>query len=219
MVDDTTGHQSSISDLVFLIVLCITIHYYDQSQTNSTIKKKMKGLSYYIQGKLYISLTNKCNSASVLACRGPSFPFAKTFALLPSSFEPKPLEIFAEVDNAFLDGKISVSSMESDEVTFAGYGEPLLRLEALLESCSLIKEKYHGVPLRLKTNGLISGSCSEVAQRLMSAGIDQVSISLNADNPKLYSEIMQPSDGLSFANVCNFVAACSEAGNYILMLN
>jgi MoaA/NifB/PqqE/SkfB family radical SAM enzyme len=45
--------------------------------------------------------------------------------------------------------------MESEEITFAGMGEPLLRLNTLSNAAILIKDKRHGVPLRVKTNGLI----------------------------------------------------------------
>ena len=125
----------------------------------------MKGISYWLRNKLYISLTNECNSLSPIALRGPSFimPPSSGFVPLIENKEPTPLEIAAVVDDAFENDKIFVSSMESDEITFAGVGEPLLRYNVLLDSANLIKTKRHGVPLRLKTNGLInSNECVKV---------------------------------------------------------
>jgi len=116
----------------------------------------MKGLTYWLRNKMYVALTNECNSLSPLALRGPSFVMPPESKFQSLEREPTPVEIFAAVEKAFDDGKINVSSMNSDEVTFAGIGEPLLRLDALVESSKLIKLKRHGLPLRLKTNGLVS---------------------------------------------------------------
>lgn len=175
-----------------------------------------KGLSYWIGNKLYLALTNECNSVTKLAARGPNFPWAKTFEPLSHGYEPSAQEVFAAVDSAFKDGKIAVGSMESDEISIAGLGEPLLRLETLLRATELIKEKYHGVPLRLKTNGLIpSIKSASIVKSLKDAGIDQLSVTLMTDNPKKFDEIMKP-QGASFSDVCAFIIACSEAGTHII---
>jgi TatD family-associated radical SAM protein len=171
-----------------------------------------KGLSYWIGSKLYLALTNECNSVTKLAARGPNFPWAKTFEPLSRGYEPSAQEVFDAVDSAFKNGKIAVGSMESDEISIAGLGEPLLRLDTLLRATELIKEKYHGVPLRLKTNGLIpSVKSAAIVKSLKNAGIDQMSVTLMTDNPKQFDEIMAP-QGASFSDVCAFIIACSEAG-------
>jgi hypothetical protein len=43
--------------------------------------------------------------------------------------------------------------MESDPVTFAGYGDPLLRLSAVEAAAKAIKHRRHGAQLRVMTNG------------------------------------------------------------------
>jgi molybdenum cofactor biosynthesis enzyme MoaA len=117
----------------------------------------MKGVSYFLQKKLYISLTNECNSVSRFALRGPSFvlPTSAKFIPLPHGFEPTGDDIFNIVNDAFEEGKIGVDSMDSDEITFAGLGEPLLRWKVLTDAASMITEKRHGAQLRVETNGLI----------------------------------------------------------------
>ena len=45
--------------------------------------------------------------------------------------ENGPELIFEEVHRAFNDGKINTGSMESESITFAGYGEPLLSISKL----------------------------------------------------------------------------------------
>lgn len=121
------------------------------------------GLSYWIRNKLYISLTNECISLSPISLRGPSFIMPSDSLFKPLFREPTAHEVVEEIENAFNSGKINITSMDSDEITFAGLGEPLLRLDTLADAAKLIKQKRHGVPLRLKTNGLVhSKFCDKV---------------------------------------------------------
>lgn len=115
----------------------------------------MRGLTYVLRNKLYIALTNQCISASPLQLRGPSFQLPASANFHPLEVEPTSGDVFQAVDNAFEDGLIEVSSMGSDEVTFAGIGEPLLRLDTMCQASEQILEHRHGAQLRVKTNGLI----------------------------------------------------------------
>jgi hypothetical protein len=124
-----------------------------------------KKISYWLRGQLYISVTSKVNSLSLVQIRGPNFvlPACSGFQMLPDDYEPTSEEIFNEVDYAVETGKVKVDSMSADPVTFAGYGEPLLRREIVIDAAKLIKESRHGLPLRLKTNGLVpADQCEEV---------------------------------------------------------
>ena len=124
----------------------------------------MRGLTYVLKNKLYISLTNKCISASPIDLRGPSFvlPQSSKFHRLES--EPTHQDVFTAVDDAFTQGLIGVTSMDSDEITFAGIGEPLLKLDVLTKAAELILEQRHGAQLRVKTSGLIiSKDCGRVS--------------------------------------------------------
>mmetsp|Transcript_15879 Transcript_15879/g.23913 ORF Transcript_15879/g.23913 Transcript_15879/m.23913 type:complete len:218 (+) Transcript_15879:71-724(+) len=179
----------------------------------------IRGLTYWLRGNLYVSVTNRVNSLSPVVLRGPSFtmPSESGFCKLSyendTDFEPTSDMIFDAVDQAFEAGKIAVSSMDSEQVTFAGYGEPLLRAEVICDAATMIKDKRHGVPLRIKTNGLVSSSdASDLALRLRDSGIDKMCISLNSDNPKQHQEIMKPTTDAKFGDVCSFVIACVEAG-------
>lgn len=42
-----------------------------------------------------------------------------------------------------------------------------------------------------------------------------ISIALQCDNPKQYTEIMKPQGGTGFTDVCSFIVACVEAGKVI----
>ena len=121
--------------------------------------------------------------------------------------------LLAAVDEAFDQGRITVLDMDSAPITFAGYGEPLLRPEVIYDTAQSIKEGRHGVPLRLETNGLVSLTQSlDVASRLKDSGIDHISIGLHAENPSQYQKLVQPLDKKGFGEVCSFVMACVEAG-------
>ena len=131
----------------------------------------MKGLKYIIQKKVYISLTNECNSVSLLHLKGPKFfmPVSANFTPLPHGYEPTSKEIFDVIDGSFERGEVKVDSMESDVVTYSGIGEPLLRLGVLTDSASMITENRHGAQLRVMTNGLIpSKNCSNVRLLILS---------------------------------------------------
>ena len=57
------------------------------------------------------------------------------------------------VEDALERGFIKQDRMESDPITFAGYGDPLLRLSAVEAAAKAIKHRRHGAQLRLMTNG------------------------------------------------------------------
>ena len=59
------------------------------------------------------------------------------------------------MDYAFASRRIRVDSMESDYVTFAGPGEPLLELAAITEACEVVRAQRHGQRFRVITSGLV----------------------------------------------------------------
>mmetsp|Transcript_30092 Transcript_30092/g.50321 ORF Transcript_30092/g.50321 Transcript_30092/m.50321 type:complete len:219 (-) Transcript_30092:110-766(-) len=175
----------------------------------------MRGVRYIVRNKLYLAVTNECNSVSPIALRGPSFqmPESSKFAPLMDDYEPRAADLFKVVDDAFEDGTVSVDSMESDAISIAGLGEPLLRLPVITDAARMIKEKRHGAQLRVKTNGLVlSKDAAFVADSLKTSGVSCISISLTSDNPKQYNEIMKPLGPATFRDTCAFVIACVEAG-------
>lgn len=175
----------------------------------------IKGMTYWLRSKLYVALTNENVSIPSIILRGPSFqmPESAQFQLLEKDREPTAKEIFEAVDDAFDKELVIQNSMESDDVSFAGYGDPLLRLDVLTEAAKMIKEKRHGASLRVRTNGLISSKSSpEVAALLKSSGIDKMSISLLADSPGAFQKVLAPTNNLGFQDVCAFIIACNEAG-------
>ena len=70
-----------------------------------------------------------------------------------------------------------------DEAVFCGFGEPTERLDVLLEVAQWIKQHY-GRPLKIRVNtnghGYVLNRGRDVAAELKAAGVDKVSVSLNA---------------------------------------
>jgi TatD family-associated radical SAM protein len=165
-----------------------------------------------------VGVTNRLNSVGPTTLRGPGFvmPVSSQFSKLidlngNENIEPSSTQLFEAIDNAFEAGLVNVGSMEAEQVTFAGYGEPLLRSETIAHAATLIKEHRHGVPLRVKTNGLIAKKKAvTIATLLKASGIDKISISLISHDAKQYNDIMKPV-GADFSDACSFVIACAES--------
>mmetsp|Transcript_10718 Transcript_10718/g.27072 ORF Transcript_10718/g.27072 Transcript_10718/m.27072 type:complete len:221 (+) Transcript_10718:228-890(+) len=178
------------------------------------------GLAYWLGTRLYVAVTNRCNATPLIVARGPSFalPADSGFAKLESdepADEPTPQEIFEVVDSAYeSDGRKRVIGMGEDDtgVTFAGYGEPLLRLDTVIESATLIRERRHGVPLRLKTNGLVPGGDNTAAvAQLVEAGVMSASVLLPGPDPMSFAKVHPQAEG-DFGSLCDFVAQLAGSG-------
>lgn len=98
---------------------------------------------------------------------------------------------------------------ESDEgVYFAGQGEPLLKLDTLLETVAIVKENRHGIPFGVETNGLFP---TDIITKLKESGVKRLSVQLLTSNPKQYAELANPDASTGgFPQVCAFIAAAVE---------
>lgn len=156
----------------------------------------MDTFSYRIGNKLYINLTNRCSNSCEFCVRNTDS--YKEYSLW-LSHEPTVEEVINSLDG--LD--------TAEEVVFCGYGEPIYRLEAIIEICDYVHR--FGKKTRLNTNGqgnLILGY--DVPPKLKGK-IDTVSISLNASDAKKYQEICRSEFGeKSFYALLDFAKACKE---------
>jgi len=102
---------------------------------------------------------------------------------------------------------------ESDtEVVWCGFGEPTVRLGIVLSLTRRIKVEYPHMGVRLDTDGLAQFRSKEreVASELKEAGVDSVSISLNADNESKYNELCRPALPESYQAVLRFARDCKK---------
>jgi len=98
------------------------------------------------------------------------------------------------------------------EVVFCGFGEPTIRLDLILELTRRIKKEYPYLQVRLDTDGLaqLRNKHREVARELKNAGIDSVSISLNAESKETYDKLCKPSLPESYQAVLDFAKDCKR---------
>ena len=186
------------------------------------------GYGYVLKGSLYLALTNK-NTAEVSLheSRGPSFsmPSESGFTEILER-EPAAEELADLVDQAYgVAGEGSLGGMgELDGgVCFAGAGEPLLRVDDLLEVVRSVKRRRNAIPFRINTNGLLG---LDVVEKLSSSGllhmhaedtrretgIDKISVFLPSNEPKSFDKLLRPYDGKSFGDACSFMSAMAETG-------
>ena len=95
-----------------------------------------------------------------------------------------------------------------NEVIFCGFGEPTERLDVLLEVTRWIRQNY-GTQVRIRVNtnghGYALNQGRDVAAELKAAGIDKVSVSLNAGDKETYNEICKPTFAKAYEAVIDFV--------------
>lgn len=81
------------------------------------------------------------------------------------------------------------SDLIGNEITFCGYGEPLIELETVKEVAKFIKDNFPNVKIRVNTNGHANLIHKRNVVPELKGLIDSFSVSLNAQNAKLYKKI------------------------------
>ena len=155
--------------------------------------------AYIYNDKLYLNITNSCTNNCRFCIRSSNDVFDCDLFL---EKEPTATEVLEAIE------KLSVS----DEITFCGFGEPLLRPEIIVEVAKEIKKRY-GSKIRINTNGLAEKALNKKILPSLEGCIDTISISLNAPDAETYYKICQPQTGpSSFQDVLAFAR---ESKKYI----
>lgn len=151
-------------------------------------------ITYDIDGKLYLNLTNRCPNNCVFCVRDKADSFNYDLWLKE---EPELDEIIKEIGKA----------EKYDKVIFCGFGEPTVRLPLLLEVAKYLKSLNKKV--RLNTNGLSDRIWNKPTAPEMKGLIDIISISLNAADKYKYQERCLSDFGESaFDSVISFAREC-----------
>jgi len=98
------------------------------------------------------------------------------------------------------------------EVVFTGLGEPLVRLDIVLEITKWLK--IRGIPVRLDTIGHAKLIYPErnVAVELSESGMQVVSISLNAHDASTYNQLCDPRYIHAYEKMLEFATDVSRSG-------
>jgi len=160
-------------------------------------------IAYRAGGSVYLNITNRCSGACVFCIREWSDGvYGEDLRL---DHEPDAEEVTQAVELAFLDGP-------ADEVVVCGFGEPTMRLDVLLAVIEWLRlRRLHS---RLDTNGhgqLLHPEV-DVPAALAAAGLNAVTVSLNAATPEEYDRVCRPTFARSYRAVLRFAEQCLAQG-------
>ena len=158
---------------------------------------------YWGGDNLYVNLTSRCSSSCSFCLRESSWELFGADLYLDPDDEPTAAEVIE---------CILSQEREPREVVFTGLGEPTLRLGHLLEIVRWLSGR--GIVSRLDTNGqaqLLHPGRSVVAE-LAAAGLNRLSVSLNAADTETYDRLCRPQHANSFAAVTDFIRDSVQAG-------
>jgi TatD family-associated radical SAM protein len=158
-------------------------------------------IAYKLGNSLYLNITNRCTNRCGFCIRQQG-PGVGGYNLWLEK-EPTTREIIEAIGDP----------TGYKEVVFCGYGEPLLRLQTVLDVARHLKKTYPNVPIRINTNGQANLIYGEDVTPQFKGLIDVISISLNAENAEKYNELCHSEYGEdAFYSVLEFARKCK---NYI----
>lgn len=165
---------------------------------------KNSSVVYWLGDKLYLNITNQCPNNCYFCLK--NFKDGVGGFKLKLQREPPVKEILAELQNV-------INKKYWKEIVFCGFGESLARLDVVLEVSRWVKKNYGKiVALRIDTNGqgFLLNKGRDVIEELEEAGVDKISISLNAHDEKTYNEICRPSFENAFKSTLEFIERAKE---------
>lgn len=156
---------------------------------------------YDYEDSLYVNLTNKCPCACVFCIRKETDHVGNSDSLW-LDHEPTVEEVKKEFKNFDLN--------KYEEIVFCGYGEPLVRINEVVEVAKYIRS-ISNIKIRVNTNGLSDLIHNKKTAQMLKGNIDVVSISLNAPNKVKYNEVTKPKFGeKSFEALLDFATDCKK---------
>lgn len=163
-----------------------------------------QNLVYLLDGKIYINLTNKCTNECLFCIRSLKDDVCGTNLWLKNDI----------VTSEEVIKQLQILKKDETEIVFCGYGEPTLKLQVLKEVAKFIKENYKNVKIRLNTNGHANFIYKRNIIPELVGLIDEISVSLNASDEKMYNQLTQPNIACNntLAEVKDFIKKSVDAG-------
>ncbi len=157
---------------------------------------------YEAHENLYLNITNRCTAECVFCIK--RYSDGVYGYNLRLSKEPSLSRILKELSN------IELSKYK--EAVFTGLGEPLVRLDDVIEITKWLTSR--GIPVRLDTIGhaKLLYPTRDVANELKDAGMKVISISLNAHDEGTYNKLCSPKFKNAYVKMLEFAKDVSKAG-------
>ncbi|QAT42473.1 TIGR04100 family radical SAM protein [Aminipila luticellarii] len=148
-----------------------------------------KGTIVYLYGEsLYINLTNRCPNSCDFCIRNYTDNLGDADNLWLEE-EPTADQVVSRIKEEICEKKTKVN-----EIIFCGYGEPMERLEELIDISKKIRA-FTDKPIRINTNGLADLIHKKKTAPLLEGVVDAVSVSLNAPTAEKYFNLCHPEFG------------------------
>ena len=159
--------------------------------------RKTPRIVYWIDNNLYINITNRCSNNCYFCFR--KFKNGIKEFNLKLEKEPTLEEVKKEL-------QANLNKKNWNEVVFCGFGEPLERLDIVLEISKWLKKKDTEV-VRVDTNGqgYLLNNNRDVVKELKEAGINKVRVSLNTHNKVTYNEVCNPNFENAYEKILEFI--------------
>jgi GTP 3',8-cyclase len=155
--------------------------------------------AYWLDNTLYLNITNQCSNNCYFCLK--LYKRGVGGFNLKLAEEPSVSQIIAEL-------KEVLHTRSWDGLVFCGFGEPTKRLDVLLEVARWVR-KHYGKPLQIRVDtnghGYVFNPNRDVSAELRTAGVDKVSVSLNAGDRETYIDICKPTFSDAYEAVLDFV--------------
>ena len=166
------------------------------------VMKKVNNYIYILNNKIYVNLTNACTNDCIFCIRRQKDDVVGADMWLSSA---PGFEDVKEQLNKY-------SSLYSSGVTFCGYGEPLIELDMLIKTAKFLKGISSDINIKINTNGHANAFHHKDIVPMIKNYVDEISISLNAQNEKLYNKLCQPKISNAYNEMLDFAQRCVNNG-------
>jgi len=159
------------------------------------VKKEVE-IAYQIRDSLYLNITNRCTNSCPFCAKNKEYVVKGHY--LELSREPSAGEIIAAIGDP----------SPYKEVVFCGFGEPLIRLDTILEVAKWLKER--GAKTRINTDGLANMIHRRNVLPELAGLVDSISVSLNTENAELYNKVCRPPFDGAYEGVKAFIVEAKK---------
>jgi len=150
---------------------------------------------YKLKDALYVNLTNRCTNACDFCIRKGRTGMGDYNLWLDK--EPTAEEVLKEIGDP----------TQYSEIVFCGFGEPMIKLNELLDIAREVKKM--GGKVRINTNGHANIYHGENVVPRLAGLVDVISISMNAPTAEQYQEVCKSRYGLkAFDAMLDFAREC-----------